>query len=68
MAAKKQKQPEAAGNQKKVESKFSKEQLLAAERFRDRRDLLNALLSERETYTVKTVEQMIDGFMKGEVK
>ena len=42
-----------------IESTFSKNQLLAADRFRDRRDI---------TYTVKTVEQMIENYMKGQVK
>lgn len=47
-----------------IESKFSKNQLLAADRFRDRRDILTALLSPDETYTVKAVEQMIEDFYK----
>ena len=52
----------------KVESKFSKNQLLAAKRFSGKRDILEALLSDDETYTVKTVEQMIEDYMKGKVK
>lgn len=51
-----------------VEVKFSKNQLLAAKRFSGKRDILEALLSDGETYTVKTVEQMIEDFMKGKVK
>jgi hypothetical protein len=61
----------AAANAKKpeiVESKFSKNQLLAADRFRDRRDILTALLSPDKTYTVKAVEQMIENYLKGQVK
>lgn len=49
------------------EPKFSKSQLLAAKRFFDRRDLLNAILSDSETYTEKEVDTMIKAFMKGKV-
>lgn len=58
----------AAKEVEKVESKFSKNQLLAAKRFSGKRDILEALLSDDETYTVKTVEQMIEDYMKGKVK
>ena len=52
----------------KVESLFSKEQLLAAKRFQDRKDIVNAILSPNEQYTVNTVEEMIEKYMKGQVK
>lgn len=58
----------AASNPSKIENKFSKEQLLAAKRFQDRKDIVNALLSPDEKYTVETVEQMIEKYMKGKVK
>ena len=58
----------AAKEAEKVERKFSKNQLLAAKRFSGKRDILEALLSDDETYTVKTVEQMIEDYMKGKVK
>ena len=58
----------AAKEAEKVESKFSKNQLLAAKRFSGKRDILEALLSDDETYTVKTVEHMIEDYMKGKVK
>lgn len=58
----------AAKEAEKVENKFSKNQLLAAKRFSGKRDILEALLSNDETYTVKTVEQMIEDYMKGKVK
>lgn len=66
MAVKKSKP--AASESGKIESSFSKEQLLAAERFQGRKDILNALLSPDEQYTVETVEQMIEKYMKGQVK
>ena len=52
----------------KVENKFSKEQLAASGRFRDRRDIVEALLKTGELYTVKAVEEKIEKFMKGQVK
>ena len=52
----------------KTENTFTKAQLLAAKRFAGRRDLLNALLDENKKYTVETVEQMIEKYMKGKVK
>lgn len=61
----------AAKEAEKIESEFSKNQLLAAKRFRGKRDVLSAVLSkypDDETFTVKTVEQMIEDFMKGKVK
>lgn len=58
----------AASEPGKIESSFSKEQLLAAERFQGRKDIVNALLSTDKQYTVETVEQMIENYMKGQVK
>lgn len=52
----------------KAESLFSKEQLLAAERFQGKRDIINAILKPDKKYTIKTVEQMIEKYMKGLVK
>lgn len=52
----------------KVENKFSKEQLVASNRFRERRDILEALLETGKLYTVKTVEEKIESYMKGKVK
>lgn len=53
---------------KKVsEHKFTKEQLVSSEKFRENRDLLEAVLDEG-TYTVSEVEKKISGYKKGEVK
>lgn len=51
-----------------MENRFSKEQLLVSERFRDRRDLVDALLDDRSLYTVKSVEEKIEKYMKGKVR
>lgn len=67
MAVKKANKP-AATEPEKIEKLFSKEQLLAAERFQERKDIVNALLSPDKQYTVEAVEQMIEKYMKGQVK
>lgn len=61
-------QTQTQRNLKLLKVNFQKNQLLAADRFRDRRDILTALLSPDETYTVKAVEQMIENYLKGQVK
>lgn len=61
--------PEAASeNVKEKGKRFSKEQLLASERFRERRDIVDALLDNGRQYTVKDVEEAIGRYMKGRVK
>lgn len=67
MTVKKTNKP-AATEPEKIEKLFSKEQLLAAERFQERKDIVNALLSPDKQYTVEAVEQMIEIYMKGQVK
>lgn len=47
---------------------FSKEQLLSAERFKGKRDILNALLSDDKQYTAEAAEEKIAKYMKGKVK
>lgn len=58
----------AASEPEKIEKLFSKEQLLATERFKARKDIVNALLSPDKQYTLETVEQEISKYMKGQVK
>lgn len=70
MAARKSTKP-ADGEAAVVESKFSKEQLLFAKRFQGRKDIVNALLMkypDTATFTVNAVEEMIENYMKGQVK
>lgn len=47
---------------------FTRQQLLASARYRNRSDLVSALLEEGRNYTLKEADQMIDKFMKGKVK
>lgn len=62
------KKTDKAGEPEKSGCLFSKEQLLASERFRGRRDIVNALLAEGGQYTIAEVEKMIADYMKGLVR
>lgn len=46
----------------------TKEQLIASNKFANRRDLISALLEDGKTYTLKEVEALIENFKKGGVK
>lgn len=52
---------------KTIASTFSKEQILSAAKFANRRDLLSVVLEDGKTYTVEGVQKEIDKFMKGKV-
>ena len=54
--------------QKKAEPEFDKEQILASERYKGKRDLVDALLDEKKKYTLETVDRMIETYQKGQVK
>ena len=53
---------------KNTQAEFEREQLLASARYRDKRDLVEALLKDNEKYTIEIVDRLIDEFMKGQVK
>lgn len=55
-------------NSEQTEPVFSKEQILASDRYVNRRDLVDALLDTDKSYTLKTVDNLIDKYMKGQVK
>lgn len=48
-----------------VQKKFTKEQILASAKYRNRRDLVDALLDESKSYTIEEVDNAISKFMKG---
>lgn len=50
-----------------TENLFSKEQLLAVGKYKDKRDLLNAVLSDGKRYTFASAEQLLGEFMEREV-
>lgn len=51
----------------KEEVKYTKDSILCSERFKNRADILNVLLEEGRTYSLDTVDRMIEKFMKGKV-
>ena len=52
----------------KKQASFSKEKLLTFERYRNRRDLLTAVLKDGGSYTIQQADAAIEEFMKGRVK
>lgn len=63
MSVKKKLEPENT-----EEVKFTKEQILKSKNYRDKRDLINALLVNGRSYDLNEVDKMIEEFMKGSVK
>ena len=47
---------------------YSKQQLLEASRYREKRDLLQVILREGQQYSFEEVETLVSGYMKGQVK
>lgn len=52
----------------KQEPMFTKEQILASNKYANKRDILNALLRDDEVYTIEKIDSLIKKFMKGKVK
>jgi hypothetical protein len=52
----------------KTETAFTKQQILAAAKYTERRDLLAVLLEDGKSYTLAEVNAAITEFMKKEVK
>lgn len=52
---------------KVIENKFSKEQLVNSEKYRQYKDLLQAILKENKQYSLKQIDEEIKKFMKGKV-
>lgn len=64
---KKQRAVAAAGTEA-AEPRLGKAQIAASERYRSRRDLVDALLKDGEMYTIAAVDSMIQNYGKGQVK
>lgn len=47
---------------------YTREQLAASERYKDRRDLVMALLDEKTEYSLQEVDAALDKYRKGKVK
>ena len=50
------------------EVRFSKEQLVASQRYSNLRDVLVAILDDEKSYTLEQVDILVNKFMKGKVK
>lgn len=68
MAARKAVTTETVAKSEQTEPVFSKEQILASDRYANRRDLVDALLEADKQYTKKEVDEIINGYKKGQVK
>lgn len=51
-----------------IEPKFPKEQILSANKFNNRKDILGVLLEDGKEYSFNQAEALMDDFMKGKVK
>lgn len=56
------------GEAQHKEQKFRKEQIAASKKYESRKDLINALLTDGETYTLEDVDEKIEKYLKGRVK
>lgn len=68
LAARKTSKQSEQKSVERAEAMFSKQQLVRSAKYRDRRDLVDALLDDNEKYTMEQVDKLIDEFMKGKVK
>lgn len=50
-----------------IPAEYTKEQIVKSDKYKNRKDLLNALLEDGRNYTIEAVEQRIKAFMKGTV-
>lgn len=57
----------ATKQKEKQDAMFSKEQILASNKYADRRDALDAILDDNGVYTIEQVDSLLEKFMKGKV-
>lgn len=48
-----------------MEERYTKSEIKQSERFKARRDAVEALLKEDVCYSIEEAEEIIEGFMKG---
>lgn len=51
----------------KKEPAFSKGQIIGSKKYQENKDILNALLEEKKSYTAKEVQVLLEKFQKGKV-
>ena len=52
----------------KQETMFTKEQVLASDKYSKHVDIINALWKEDKTMNINQIDKMIEDFLKGKVK
>lgn len=52
---------------KKAPALFTKNQLVSSEKYKDRKDALNVLLSDDKNYSFEETDKILNDFMKGKV-
>jgi len=52
----------------KKENQYTKRQIIESDKYKERRDLLGALLSDGKEYSLTQVDALIQNFLKGKVK
>lgn len=57
----------ATKQKEKQDAMFSKEQILASNKYADRRDALDVILEDNGVYTIEQVDSLLEKFMKGKV-
>lgn len=57
----------ATKQKEKQDAMFSKEQILASNKYANRRDALDAILDDNGVYTIEQVDSLLEKFMKGKV-
>ncbi len=55
------------GEENTEEVTFTKAQIISSKKYRDRKDLVNVLLKDDESYSFNEVDGLIQKFMKGKV-
>lgn len=63
----KEKEEVFSPTEEKREITYSKEQILSSQKYRDRKDLLSALLEKEKGYTLKQVEEIMKNYKKKKV-
>lgn len=48
--------------------RYTKDQLIRSEKYRNQRDLISALFDDRKVYSATEAEEIMNQFMKGKVK
>jgi len=55
-------------NSETKQEMFTKEQILVANKYMDRKDILNTILIDGQKYSIEKVDALLEKFMKGMVK